>query len=340
MKRTFIFRAVAIQVLVGFFVACSSPAPDEGKAMILSESKRYFSGLQASLSVPDGFVIQEGATNVLLHDATQEYICLVALYPMQSVEQVVENISNQQNGNGLNIKFLGELRKLEDGTKTVEAEMEYNGTRYPGAILFRPSDQNTYLFLGCAVTNEKFELLRPSLLSMAQSMQQGVSSDTKSPVVQKKTLQSSLKSAQEYENFLKDKVLINSKHSNDIISTEDWRESRGLWMASEDVDKTRRFLLCGAGFGYYRFISTGHQITGDEGTFELDKHSGYWSVVTEGDRIGIMMKDERDGRTRVWEINGYKDNIIFIDKRPYEVFTQESGGNECGRADGTVVVPE
>lgn len=101
MKRTFIFRAVAIQVLVGFFVACSSPAPDEGKAMILSESKRYFSGLQASLSVPDGFVIQEGATNVLLHDATQEYICLVALYPMQSVEQVVENISNQQMGMGL-----------------------------------------------------------------------------------------------------------------------------------------------------------------------------------------------------------------------------------------------
>ncbi|MBK9321061.1 MAG: hypothetical protein IPM91_21175 [Bacteroidetes bacterium] len=95
-----------------------------------------------------------------------------------------------------------------------------------------------------------------------------------------------------------DKVLINNKQSRDIISTPDWRESKGLWMASEDVEKTRRYLLCGGGFGYFRFITTGHQITGDYGTYELDKHSGYWKVVADAGKIGILMEDERNGRKR------------------------------------------
>lgn len=145
-------------------------------------------------------------------------------------------------------------------------------------------------------------------------------------------------SAQEYQQFLYDKVLVFSNHSKSTISGEDNTASHGVVTYYEKVEKIKRFVLCGGGFSYFRFISKGDQMTGDYGTFVLEKFSGHWKVMEENGQNYIYIQDERDNRYRTWKIDGVKDNMISIGGDLYTIYTQQEGGNEC--TERGLVVPD
>ncbi|MBK7886555.1 MAG: hypothetical protein IPJ86_04405 [Bacteroidetes bacterium] len=329
-------KTLSIIALATILTSCNTTAQNSSEG--LSSQKKYFKNIQASILYPEGLQEIETDYSYTFTD-NNDYIYIASVYVSQNLNQVKQTVTSNLNQNGFVITPTTTFVQNSNGLTSADVTVEYEGNTFPGHLIMKQIGNNTHLFMGCATNEQLFPGQKQNLIKMALSLQ---TSTTSPGGGQQKTTVSSTsnpKSVQEYQNLLMDKVLINNKQSRDIISTPDWRESHGLWMASEDVEKTRRYLLCGGGFGYFRFITTGHQITGDYGTYELDKHSGYWKVVADAGKIGILMEDERNGRKRFFEINAYKDNVIIIDSRPYQIFTQEQGGNECNR-EGGIKVPE
>lgn len=324
-------------MLVTILISCQSSAQKKGDG--LSSQTKHFKNLQASIIYPENFQEIEADYSYTFIDSKNDYVYIVSIYVDNNLNQVSQTIKNNLSQNGFVIKLKNDFSKNPNGLTSADASVEYSGNTFPGHLIMEEYGKNTYLFFGCVTNEQLFSKQKNNLEQMAISLQTDmtIQKDEKKTVVYNDNTSS--KSVQEYQNLLMNKVLLNSKRSRDIISTDDNTQSHGKWIASEDVNKTRRFTLCGGGFGYFRFVSTGRQITGDDGTFELDKHSGMWKVLSDAGKIGIYMEDERNGKRRFFEINEYKNNIIIIDNLPYEILTQEQSGNECMQADGKVVVP-
>lgn len=318
------------------------PAEEEsGPTNNPSADKKYFKNLQASLAVPAGFQEVENQYSYSFVSPDGASVYIASVYVNQSSEQVKQMLSEPIQQNGYEISLISDFVKHSNGMLLADAKMVFEGVVYPGYIILREMpNNNTYLLFGCVEQRHQQEEMKRTLNTMAQSIETGTTDRNEGNGSNKTNMTGPVqKTVEQYQHFLMDKVLINNKQSSDMISGDDHRASHGKWILSEDVSKTRRFLLCSGGFSYYRFVSTGHQMSGDYGTVNLDKWSGYWKIVSEAGKIYIYMEDERDKRYRVWEINGISDNIIFIDNRPYTIFTQQEGGNECGR-EGGVLMPE
>lgn len=290
------------------------------------------------MAYPVGFQESESQNSCMFVSLTDETPYLVAVHINQTTEQVKQLLEGSIKQNGYVLSVTSSFNNNNFGLMSAMAKMEFQGKTFAGQIVLREMPlHNTYLFFGCVPNKNAMQLLEGNLNQMALSLEIETPSQGNRNYDSKQHTLPKPKTAQEYQNFLKDKVLINYKHKRDLISMNDNRYFYGKWVQLENADKNRRFTLCGFGFGSFRFITTGNQITGDYGTFELYKFSGYWRIISENGRIYISMDDEIDGRKRQWEINDISDNIIFIESRPYEIFTQEQSGNECVQRDAMLV---
>ncbi|HNR20917.1 MAG TPA: hypothetical protein PKL45_13100 [Bacteroidia bacterium] len=337
MLNTHLTKTLSIVALATMLTSCNSTAQTGSEG--LSAQKKYFKNIQASILYPQGLQEIETDYSYTFTD-NNDYIYIASIYVSQNIEQVKQTVIDNLSQNGFVITPTTNFTQNSNSLTTADVTVEYMGNTFPGHLIMKASGNNTYLFFGCATNAELFPVQKQNLTQMALSLQASVQTQQQAQHQTSANSISNPTSVQQYQNLLMDKVLVNNKQSRDIISTDDHTQSHGKWIASEDLSKTRRFTLCAGGFGYFRFVSTGHQMTGDYGTFELDKHSGFWRVVADAGKIGIYMEDERNGRKRFFEINDYKNNIIIIDKRPYQILTQEQSGSECLQPDGKVVVPE
>lgn len=336
-------KLISIAMIVAVLFSCSidNQNNDDQLSNGQSSGMKFFNNLGVSMLYPKSFkeIRDQYSCTFMRSDENEVYI--VAIYPNQTSEQVIEFVKKSINQNGYRISVTSDFAHSTSGFQSAEAKTEVGNSSYPGYMIIRTlSTGNTYLSYGCVTNVSEVEKMKSSLSEMALSMDVSKNNASQPNTGDIGNLSNGERSVTSYQQFLMDKALVNSKQSRDMISTDDWQQSHGKWIASEDVQKTRRMVLCAGGFGYFRFISTGHQMTGDYGTFELDKFSGYWKVIENNGKIGIYMEDERNGNNRFWEINDLRNNIIIIDNRPYEIFTQEQSGNECRRPDGKVVVPE
>jgi len=342
MLYTPITKLISVTVVSVMLFSCSQ-AGQSNEGLLANEQssdKKYFKNLGVTMVYPQEFKEIEATYSYTFMRPDENEVYIAAIYPSQTSEQVVQIAKQSLSQNGFKISVSSSFETNARGLLAADAKTEHGSSSYPGYMIIRTMPNgNTYLLYGCATIDSEVDKMKSSLNEMASSIDISTNEGNTQNSTQAGSGAYVEKSVSSYQQYLSHKVLINSKRSNDIVSTEDWQQSHGRWVASEDVEKTRRFLLCGGGFGYFRFVTTGHQMTGDYGTVELDKFSGGWRIAADGNKIGIYMQDERDNRTRFWEINEITDKIVFIENRPYEVFTQEQGGNECNR-EGGVLVPQ
>lgn len=334
------FQNIIITVVfVIMLVSCHTTAKNNNETLKnSSHNKKHFKNLNASLSIPENIQEVEAPNSYTFVRPNEESVYVASIYHNQNSEQVKQTLVSSLNQNGYQLSLSSGFSMNSFGLNAADAQMEYGGVVYPGYIIVKEMPSaNTYVLFGCAAHDSMKELVKSNLNQMALSLEIGYDSSTSNAGNNSGT---HLNSVINYQNFLMNKVLINDKQSRDVISTDDYSASHGKWVTSEDVNKRRRFVLCNGGFGFYRYASTGWQITGDYMTVVLDKWSGLWKVISKDGKIYIYMEDERNGQYRTYEINEMTDKMIFIENRPYTIYDHTQSENECGRADGKVVVPD
>ena len=317
--------------------SCSSIATNPSETGNLSTQKKYLRNIRANMLYPDQLLEVERDNNYSYSNAVEDVFYLVSVYVNQSGEQVQQIINDQIASSKMPLTITNDFKKQINGL--IEANINANTVNgsFPGyLIIYQLPNGNSYLLYTVASIKNNLQKQIIDLQQMALSIEPiaGQTSQATSEV----PTNSQINSAQEYQQLLYDKVLVFSNHSKSTISGEDNTASHGVVTYYEDVEKIKRFVLCGGGFSYFRFISKGDQITGDNGTFVLDKFSGHWKVISENNQSYIYIQDERDNRYRTWKIDGIKNNFISIEGNVYTIFKQEEGENECTK--NGLVVPD
>ena len=116
--------------------SCSTQATSSAGENELSNQKKYFKNIQASILYPEGLQEIESEFSYTFTD-NNDYIYIASVYINQNIEQVKQTVVGNLSQNGFIITLENNFASNNKGLTVANASVEYAGNTFPGYLILK-----------------------------------------------------------------------------------------------------------------------------------------------------------------------------------------------------------